>query len=306
MLIPLAMLTAGSALHAAGLPDIREVPQDLVTPGMTTGEPVPGKRVRQSAPGYEGTAVHHALYLPTDWRKGGRFPVIVEYAGNGPYRNRFGDKCTGKVEDCNLGYGVSAGKGFIWVCLPYVSRDRKRNQLQWWGDVAATVDYCKKAVRAICRDYGGDPAAVFIAGFSRGAIACNFIGLHDDEIAGLWRGFIAHSHYDGVRKWRYPGSDRRSAAERLKRLRGRPQFVSHEGSVEATRKYIESARVDGAFTFQALPYRNHTDSWVLRDIPERKALREWVARVLKDAPGRSKSAPSRSGSPGPNTTGRRP
>ena len=56
----------------------------------------------------------------------------------------------------------------------------------------------------------------------------------------------------------------------------------------ATRKYIASARADGAFTFMALPYRNHTDSWVLRDIPERKVLREWVARVLKDAPGRPK------------------
>ena len=97
MLIPLAMLTAGSALHAAGLPDIREVPQDLVTPSMTTGEPSPGRRVRQTAPGYEGTEVHHALYLPTDWRKGRRYPVIVEYAGNGPYRNRIGDKCTGSL-----------------------------------------------------------------------------------------------------------------------------------------------------------------------------------------------------------------
>jgi len=313
MLISLAMLTAGSALHAAGLPDIREVPQDLTVPRMTTGEPAPGKCARQTAPEYNGTEVHHALYLPMDWRKGGRYPVIVEYAGNGPYRNKSGDKCTGKVEDCNLGYGVSAGKGFIWVCLPYVSKDRKRNQLQWWGDVEATVDYCKKAVRAICRDYGGDAAAVLIAGFSRGAIACNFIGLHDNEIAGLWRGFIAHSHYDGVRKWRYPKSDRRSADERLKRLRGRPQFVSHEGSVEATRKYLENAKADGAFTFQALPYRNHTDSWVLRDIPERKALREWVARVLKDAPGRPKSSSPRSedsgrrpAGPGPNATKGRP
>jgi hypothetical protein len=46
---------------------------------------------------------------------------------------------------------------------------------------------------------------VFIAGFSRGAIACNFIGLRDDEIASLWCGFVVHSHYEGVRDW--PGSD---------------------------------------------------------------------------------------------------
>ena len=83
--------------------------------------------------------------------------------------------------------------------------------------------------------------------------------------------------------------------------------------MEATRKYLQGAKADGAATFRVLPHRNHTDSWVLRDIPERKALREWVARVLKDAPGRTKSAfprsggsGRRSGAPGPNATGRRP
>lgn len=70
------------------------------------------------------------------------------------------------------------------------------------------------------------------------SIACNYIGLHDDEIAALWRGFICHSHYDGVRKWDYAGSDRQSAAIRLGRLRDRPQFISHETSVETARGYL--------------------------------------------------------------------
>jgi predicted esterase len=39
------------------------------------------------------------------------------------------------------------------------------------GDVEAMAEYCKKTVRRICTEYGGDPANVFIAGFSRGAIA---------------------------------------------------------------------------------------------------------------------------------------
>jgi hypothetical protein len=210
------------------LPDIRSVPQDLAPPQMTEGPPVPGERVRQAVAEYRRTQVYHVLYLPTDWRSGERYPVVVEYAGNGGYRNAFGDACTGRVEDCALGYGISGGAGFIWVCLPFISADRARNQLQWWGDVEATVDYCKAIVSNICNEYGGDPAALFLAGFSRGAIANNYIGLHDDEIARLWRGFLAHSHYDGVRAWGYPGDDRRSAARRLERLRGRAQFISHD------------------------------------------------------------------------------
>ncbi len=280
-IVSLLMILAGSAAYAKEVPDIRTVRQDLTTPRMTNHEPAAGKRVKRVAPEYKGTEVYHTLYLPTDWRKGKRYPIIVEYAGNGPYRNRFGDVCTGKVEDCNLGYGISGGKGFIWVCLPYISKDRKRNQLQWWGDLKATVEYCKTVIPRICREYGGDTSAVFLVGFSRGAIACNFIGLHDDQIASLWRGFICHSHYDGVRKWRYPGSDRKSAAQRLNRLKNRPQFISHEVSVDETRRYLKKACPEGNFTFAALPYRNHTDSWVLRDTPQRKAVREWLQNVLQ-------------------------
>jgi len=250
---------------------------------MTERPPVPGIRVWQVLPDYRGTAVYHTLYLPVEWEAGRRYPVIVEYAGNGPYRSAYGDLCTGRVEDCTLGYGIGGGSKFIWACLPYISADGQQNQAQWWGDVAATVAYCKAAVTRICDDYGGDPGALFIAGFSRGAIACNYIGLHDEEIARLWRGFVAHSHYDGVRTWGYAGDDRRSSARRLARLRGRAQWVSHEGSVEETKRYLENVRAWGTFTFWALPYRNHTDAWVLRDIPARRALRRWIETLLDDS-----------------------
>jgi hypothetical protein len=255
------------------LPDIRSIEPDLFTPQMTIGEPEPGKRVKIVNPEYKGTEVYHTLYLPKDWQKDKKYPVVVEYAGNGPYKNGFGDICTGKVSDSNLGYGISGGKGFIWVCLPYISEDHKKNQLQWWGDVEATVEYCKRTIPYICIEYGGNPFDLIITGFSRGAIACNYIGLHDDEIASLWFCFIAHSHYDGV----YLEDDRESALKRLERLKGRPQFISHEGSTSRTQEYIKSTGIDGDFTFMDIPYRNHTDSWVLRDIPERKILRKWLA-----------------------------
>ena len=283
--LPLLLAAAFLALGAgaAELPDIGTVAPDLSVPPVTAEAPAAGRRVRLTLPAYAGTDVHHALYLPADWQAGRRYPVIVEYAGNGSYSNRYGDVCDGKVESCSLGYGASGGTGFIWVCAPYVSADRRRNQPTWWGDLEATVGYCTGLVAEVCSTYGGDPAAVFIAGFSRGAIACNYIGLHDDAVAALWRGFICHSHYDGVRAWSYAGSDRAAAAVRLARLRGRPQFISQEGSVAETQAYLTNACPAGRFTFVPLPYRNHTDQWSLRDLPERAALRTWLAEQLQGA-----------------------
>lgn len=256
--------------------DLGSVRPDLVTPPVTEAAPAPGLRVRVILPQYEATAVHHALYLPVDWTTDGSWPVIVEYAGN-HWRSS-----PGTVEGSNLGYGISGGTGAIWLCLPYVDTENACNALSWWGDVPATVDYCIRAVRRTCADFGGDPDRVVIAGFSRGSIACNFIGLRNDEIAPLWRAFVCHSHYDGVRPWPYAGSDRQSAMARLQRLGNRPQFISHEGGVEETRNYLSEAHPTGSFTFQALPFDDHTDTWVLRDLPSRRALRAWYGAVLAE------------------------
>ena len=264
------------------VPDLSSVPPDLHTPDMTMDEPGPGKRVRQTTAGWEGSAVHHALYLPKSWKTGEKYPVIVEYAGNGGYKNAFGDVSNGTVDGSNLGYGISGGDGFLWVCMPYVTRE-KTNAITWWGDVEETQRYCLKTVAFVCENYGGDPKKLVLAGFSRGAIGCNYLGLRDDKIAALWRAFIADSHYDGqLTHWGYPGADRASALERLKRLNGRPQFICMENSVEPIRQYVESTGVAGNFTFQSLGFRNHSDQWVLRDVPERKALRDWLRKALAD------------------------
>jgi predicted esterase len=283
VVVAIALLAVVAA--AAETRDIRSIEPELEVPPVSDGPPAPGKRVRQTAPDYRGTEVHHLLYLPTDWQPGKRYPVLVEYAGNGPYRNDYGDISTGEVEGSKLGYGISAGKCFLWLCLPYVNVKEKKNQRQWWGDVPATLDYCKQTVRRVCEEYGGDPSAVILLGFSRGSIGCGFLGLHDDEIADLWLAFVPYSHYDGVRRWGYAADDRESARTRLARLKGRASFICHESSVEETRKYIESSGVKAAFTFQALSFHNHNDAWALRDCPERQALRVWLQEVLVARPG---------------------
>ena len=164
VLLACCLLCAWDA--AAGVRDIREVQPDLTIPALEDAPPAAGKRVKTVLNEYAETQVYHVLYLPTDWTPEGCYPVLVEYAGNGPYQNQFGDVSTGRPEGSKLGYGISGGEGFIWVCLPYLSA-QSTIQTQWWGDVSRTLDYGRKAIRDICERFGGDPSAVLLAGFSR-------------------------------------------------------------------------------------------------------------------------------------------
>jgi hypothetical protein len=280
------MWACAVGVRGAELPDISSVPADLVVPSLSEGTASAGARVRVGV----AEGVHHVLYLPLDWEKGRRWPVLVEFAGNGNYRNRFGDESRGRPEDSCLGYGLSAGRGYIWLCLPYLSGDGTRNVITWWGDsprydVTPTVEYCVKTIEAVCRDYSGDASRVVLCGFSRGAIATHFIGLQNDRVAGLWRGFFAYSHFDGPHRWPYPGSDEASAAARFSRVGNRPNFVCGEGdNAEETRRWLESKYGDsalGAFTFRGTGFRNHSDAWILRPGPVRETARRWLSDVVR-------------------------
>ena len=274
----------------------------LTLPPQSSGPPVAGKRVAVTAPEYAGTDVHHMLYLPPDWQadwkaRGRSWPVIVELTGN--KAPTLGS--TGRVEDAGLGFGISGGR-FIWVVLPYVSQSHKENQLTWWGDEKATVAYAKINVPRICAEYGGDSRVVFLCGFSRGAIGVNYIGLHDDEIARLWCGSVAHDHYDGVKEWRGTrwgtplDNYRAGAAERLRRLKGRPALICQNKSTRATEEYLRDQLSCAEFTFLSVdttaifgkfPNRwavhPHTDRWLLKDSPYRQRVWDWVDRVVRQS-----------------------
>lgn len=302
IIITVCVIAAFPLKLTAELADLSSVPVDLVVPQMVKAAPAAGKRVQQTTQGWEGTQVHHALYLPVDWKPGAKFQVIVEYAGNGGYHNRFGDVCEGTVQGSKMGYGLSAGRGFIWVCMPFVEEKNsiKVNALRGAGDIAETKRYCVATVRAVCRDWGGDEKAVILSGFSRGGVACNKIGLHDDEIAKLWRGFICASSYECFRSmW---DQDKAEKLARLKRLGGRPQFICMEeraglvsmiiamvkrsaADVAAVRDYLKQTGIDGDFTFVPIHFRNHDDAWTLRDIPERRQAREWLQKVIASDAG---------------------
>ncbi|MHB8897875.1 MAG: hypothetical protein ACYC6Y_03915 [Thermoguttaceae bacterium] len=291
---------------------------DLVLPSLADGPPAAGRKVAITAPEYAGTAVHHLLYLPPDWQadwkaRGRSWPVIVEYTGN--KAPTLGS--TGTVEGAGLGFGISGGR-FIWLVLPYVSQNHTENEATWWGDEEATVAYAKTNVPRICAEFGGDPRAVFLCGFSRGAIGVNYLGLHDDEIARLWCGLISHDHYDGVREWKGTAwaspldKYRAEAAVRLRRLNGRPALICQNGGTEAIREYLAGHLSDADFTFldvrvdeifgkfpNELAIHPHTDRWLLKDSPDRRQVWAWVERVLSSSHRAESIVSPDSGSPSP-------
>ncbi len=270
------------------LNDIRSVLPDTTAPPMSLGAPAPGVRVKQTSPEYANTSVYHTLYLPQDWQPGNKYPVIVEYAPNYvDASNNLGIGFTGNVEDTVIGYGITGGKGFIWISMPTITPDGTQDETTWWGSLATSEDYCLKTVRHVCENYGGDPSAVIICGFSRGAIATNYLGLNDDTIADVWLASICHSHYDGqITTWPYPNCDAASALTRLQRLGARNQFISAETTNPIASAYLQTTGVNmSLFTFETLPFINHCDMWALRPVQLRQDLNAWLLNVVATRPG---------------------
>jgi hypothetical protein len=278
------LLTVCRVLPAqAEFPDLGSIAADISVPRAEETAAAAGRRtfVRLDD---QKPEIGYVVYLPANWEPNRKWPVFVELPGNGDYQDAIGDQCSGLPEDCVMGYGLTEGRDWIWVCLPLLNGDGSAIARQWWGDApahdpAATLRFWRAALADVHRRFAGDPKAVVLAGFSRGAIACNALGLHDDDTAALWAAFLPCSHYDGVRPWPFPGSDREAAERRLRRLGPRPQFICGEGDqTEATRAYLASTSVlREQLTIVSTGFRNHSDRWTLRPCAARSKAREWLA-----------------------------
>ncbi|MEY4186504.1 MAG: hypothetical protein RIT02_1538 [Planctomycetota bacterium] len=278
----------GKAFSQQSFPEQRSVVADLQVPRAESGAVGAGRRIL-FAPDPARPQLRCALWLPTDWSSARRWPVFVELPGNGGYRDARGDECSGLPEDCNLGYGLTEGRGWIWLCLPFLNAAGDQPALTWWGDAPqhrpeATVQFWQLAVQSICQQFQGSAECVVLAGFSRGAIACNALGLHDDRTAGLWTAFLPCSHYDGVRQWPFPGSDRPSAAQRIRRLNGRPQLILGEGSQTVeTERYLRTVLSgepgDCGIRLHSTGFINHSDGWSLRPCKARETARRWLGEI---------------------------
>ncbi len=232
-------------------------------PLVESGLPRPGHRVYRTLSQWEKTTVRHVLTLPQEWKPSGSYPVIVEYTGN-----RFYHKfcySTGRTEDGHLAAGLARGEKYITLNLPFVSADGHHEQIDGWGDIRRGVEYCLAALEDVIAEFGGDRRAIFFTGFSRGDYAASYLALHDDRIAGVWRGFITSrnpgSPWSGADNgWRNVGV---GWNERAARFRDRAWFYSPP---------LLGAEV-------------HADVDFLEDRPSTVATRHWLDQQVKAARG---------------------
>lgn len=233
----------------------------LAVPEVTDGQPSPGKRVRCQLDSCKGTEIYHILCLPKNWQPGRRYPILVEYTGNVFYYKYC--HSTGRTEQGNMAYGLSRGEDFICINMPFISPDGRHEQIDGWGSVDKTVDYCLATVQEVCEQYGGDGSAVIVTGFSRGLYACNYIALRNEKIADVWLAFVG----DPQKQW-MDGKGWNNCGigwdDRAKRIRGRSCF-------------LENPELGGA----------HVDIQYLEDSASTVATRRWLREILERRPGTS-------------------
>ena len=228
--VPVAVELGAIRATGRGSDEPHDALKRVPVPDIAEGEPAPGRRVYQSLPGWEQTEVRHVFTLPREWTPGRTWPVIVEYTGNIFY-HKFCHS-TGRTEQGHLAHGLARGEKFIVLNLPFISDDGRREQVDGWGDIARTADYCLAAIDFIARQHGADRRAIFFTGFSRGSYAANYLALRDDRIAGVWAGFLTLRNpgaawpKDRGRGWR--GVDA-GWDERAARLGARPWFHADDG-----------------------------------------------------------------------------
>lgn len=274
--------------------DDREVASDVDLPPLTHESPGPGRRSIRQAAVVDGSQAYHLLTLPTDWNASRRYPLLVQWTGNGPFENDRGDRSSGRVEDGRLACGLAGGDGAIVLSLPFLNDSGTANVTRWWGDAPdyrpdATLVYAKAAIDEVCEKFGGDRSKLVLVGFSRGAIACNAVGLANDEVAAWWRGFVCFSHYDGVRPWP-PTGDEATSLRRLARLGNRPQLIMSEiaagdgpSNAQQTMQYLKRNSIN---TQNLLPietgFVNHSDAWAMRPCPARMQSRKWLSELMQE------------------------
>ena len=107
---------------------------------------------------------------------------------------------------------------------------------------------------------------------------------------------ITHDHFDGVKQWPYPDSDRQSALHRLSRLQGRPVLVCGQRATAVRKEFLAEYLELADFTFLDVPVHSifnipegpylhsHTDLWMHRPSSYRDRVRNWVQKVIQDIP----------------------
>jgi hypothetical protein len=238
---------------------------------LRTENPSAGKRVKMSISGYNA-AIYYTLTLPLNYKAGTAYSVIFECPGN-VYGN-----FSGLPDDIVLGYGLSLGLDFILVQAPFVNTAKTAITTTWWSggnatdDPTPTIETWTAILDYIEATY--NVRNVILTGFSRGAIACCYVGCYNDTIATRWDGFIADAHFDG-QVFTVAG-----ASTRLARINNKKTlfFVGSDDSAKAN-TVAGKAAVDALgfpTTYIEKPSLGHDPTWILLNDSYAVSARTWI------------------------------
>ena len=170
---------------------------------------------------------------------------------------------------------MTLGRGAVCLGLPFVDRAGGKVVENGWGNADETADYAVRMVDEVCSRFGGDRENTVLTGFSRGAIACGYIGLRNDSIALLWKGFHACQHYDGD-GWN--GATLQGALERGARFRGKAVFQT-DNPREKFQAVMDVMNARVTWANSGLGF--HSTAMFLDDRPSTKQLRAWFWTLVE-------------------------
>ncbi len=135
----------------------------------------PGGEGQIQVPGNQHASL---LYVPSDWKEGMKYPLVLFMHGAG------GKPTTWPFRD------TTQGKGYLIAGLAYGGQDDAGAQgiRQEAATVSAMMKYIDDIRALVDKEYGVDQGQVFLAGLSMGGWGVNFYGFHADA-KGKYRGY---------------------------------------------------------------------------------------------------------------------
>jgi hypothetical protein len=164
---------------------------------------------------------------------------------------------------------MTRGEGAICLGLPFIDRKTGSIAESGWGNADDTAEYAIRMVEEVCTKFHGDRPNVVLTGFSRGAIACGYIGLRNDRIAALWKGFHACQHYD---RDGWNGATMDGALQRARRFTGKAVFQT-DNSEEKPQTVMDAMHTGVIFVRSGLGA--HACAMFLDSRPSTQQLRQW-------------------------------
>jgi hypothetical protein len=245
----------------------------LIVPKIEEGIPEAGKRVKIHLPEYP--EAYYILFLPYNFTHTAQFPIIFESPGN--IYNEISD---GLPDSACLGYGISFGMDYIWVCVPFID-DQGIIVTRWYGDnPLSSVNFWLAVLDDLNSRLSVAKDKIILSGFSRGAIGVCCIGNYNDEIASKWSAYFAHSHFDGC-CIPIPGLDMR-----LNRI-GKKKVLITVGENDLAKgcskeAYEKLLRKGHAVSYIEVPSLEHSPFWILENSESAENARNWLKNLFTE------------------------